>query len=139
VWDSTGLYNTIFVVTDSGVIVVDAPPTLGASQIAAIKSVTNQVKIPKKEKRRKRKTQPKREGTLSQNTGLENTIFVVTDSGVIVVDAPPTLGAYQKDAIKSVTNQEKIPKKGKKRKRKTQPKKKQKQIAKNEAPAPYLL
>ncbi|HSV47711.1 MAG TPA: MBL fold metallo-hydrolase [Ramlibacter sp.] len=34
-----GIYNTMFVVSDAGVILVDAPPTLGAKTLAAIREV----------------------------------------------------------------------------------------------------
>ena len=38
---SDGSYNTMFMVTDEGVIAVDAPPTLGANYLKAIAEVTN--------------------------------------------------------------------------------------------------
>ena len=40
-WVTDGAYNTMFLVTDEGVIAVDALPTLGDRQIAAIREVTN--------------------------------------------------------------------------------------------------
>jgi glyoxylase-like metal-dependent hydrolase (beta-lactamase superfamily II) len=36
-----GIYNTMFVVSDAGVILVDAPPTLGAKLLSAIQEVAN--------------------------------------------------------------------------------------------------
>lgn len=41
-WVTDGVYNTMFLVSDDGVIVVDAPPSLGENLIKAIKEVTNQ-------------------------------------------------------------------------------------------------
>jgi glyoxylase-like metal-dependent hydrolase (beta-lactamase superfamily II) len=41
-WVSDGAYNTMFLVTSEGVIVVDAPPTLGANYLKAISEVTSQ-------------------------------------------------------------------------------------------------
>jgi glyoxylase-like metal-dependent hydrolase (beta-lactamase superfamily II) len=38
---SDGSYNTMFMVTDEGVIAIDAPPTLGAKYLKAIAEVTN--------------------------------------------------------------------------------------------------
>jgi glyoxylase-like metal-dependent hydrolase (beta-lactamase superfamily II) len=38
---SDGSYNTMFVVTDEGVIAIDAPPTLGANYLKAIAEVTD--------------------------------------------------------------------------------------------------
>jgi glyoxylase-like metal-dependent hydrolase (beta-lactamase superfamily II) len=38
---SDGSYNTMFMVTDEGVIAIDAPPTLGASYLKAIAEVTD--------------------------------------------------------------------------------------------------
>jgi hypothetical protein len=38
---SDGSYNTMFVVTDEGVIAIDAPPTLGANYFKAIAEVTD--------------------------------------------------------------------------------------------------
>jgi glyoxylase-like metal-dependent hydrolase (beta-lactamase superfamily II) len=38
---SDGSYNTMFMVTDEGVIAIDAPPTLGASYLKAIAQVTD--------------------------------------------------------------------------------------------------
>ena len=38
---SDGSYNTMFMVTDEGVIAIDAPPTLGANYLKAIAEVTN--------------------------------------------------------------------------------------------------
>ncbi len=41
-WVTEGTYQVMFVVTTEGVIVVDAPPTIGARTLEAIASVTNQ-------------------------------------------------------------------------------------------------
>src|SRR5262249_8757115 len=41
-WVSDGVYNTLFLVTSSGVIAVDAPPTLGLNYLKAIAEVTGQ-------------------------------------------------------------------------------------------------
>jgi glyoxylase-like metal-dependent hydrolase (beta-lactamase superfamily II) len=38
---SDGSYNTMFIVTDEGVIAIDAPPTLGANYLKAIAEVTD--------------------------------------------------------------------------------------------------
>lgn len=40
-WLTDGAYSTMFVVTDSGVIACDAPPTLGLSYLAAVREVTD--------------------------------------------------------------------------------------------------
>jgi glyoxylase-like metal-dependent hydrolase (beta-lactamase superfamily II) len=40
-WVTDGSYNTMFLVTDKGVIVVDAPPTIGKNYLKAISEVTN--------------------------------------------------------------------------------------------------
>ncbi|MGK5442749.1 MBL fold metallo-hydrolase [Micromonospora sp. URMC 105] len=40
-WLSEGMYQMMFVVTDEGVIAVDAPPTLGHNILRAIRSVTS--------------------------------------------------------------------------------------------------
>ncbi|MFS4418514.1 MBL fold metallo-hydrolase [Maribacter sp. 2307ULW6-5] len=40
-WVTDGLYNAIFLVYDQGVVMVDAPPTIGENLLAAIKDVTN--------------------------------------------------------------------------------------------------
>jgi glyoxylase-like metal-dependent hydrolase (beta-lactamase superfamily II) len=40
-WLSDGAYQSMFVVTDEGVIAVDAPPTLGNNILRAIARVTN--------------------------------------------------------------------------------------------------
>jgi glyoxylase-like metal-dependent hydrolase (beta-lactamase superfamily II) len=40
-WLSDGAYNTMFMVTNSGVIACDAPPTLGANYLKAIAEVTD--------------------------------------------------------------------------------------------------
>ncbi len=40
-WVSDGAYNTMFLVTIDGVIAVDALPTLGEKQLAAIREVTD--------------------------------------------------------------------------------------------------
>ena len=40
-WVTDGGYNTMFLVTDKGVIAVDAPPTLGKNYLKAIAEVTN--------------------------------------------------------------------------------------------------
>lgn len=39
-WVSDGAYNTMFLVTSSGVVAVDAPPTLGANYLKAIAEIT---------------------------------------------------------------------------------------------------
>jgi glyoxylase-like metal-dependent hydrolase (beta-lactamase superfamily II) len=41
-WVTDGAYNTMFLVTSEGVVVVDAPPTLGANYLKAISEVTSQ-------------------------------------------------------------------------------------------------
>jgi glyoxylase-like metal-dependent hydrolase (beta-lactamase superfamily II) len=41
-WVTDGAYNTMFLVTDKGVIAVDAPPTLGKNYLKAIAEVTNE-------------------------------------------------------------------------------------------------
>ena len=40
-WVTDGVYNTMFLVTDKGVIAVDAPPTIGKNYLKAIAEVTN--------------------------------------------------------------------------------------------------
>lgn len=40
-WVTDGAYNTMFLVTRDGVIAVDALPTMGERQIAAIREVTD--------------------------------------------------------------------------------------------------
>ncbi|HYV52000.1 MAG TPA: MBL fold metallo-hydrolase, partial [Candidatus Eisenbacteria bacterium] len=40
-WVTDAAYNTMFLVTDNGVIAVDAPPTLGENYLKAIAEVTN--------------------------------------------------------------------------------------------------
>ena len=40
-WVTDGSYNTMFLVTDKGVIAVDAPPTIGKNYLKAIAEVTN--------------------------------------------------------------------------------------------------
>ena len=40
-WVTEGAYNTIFLVTDEGVIAVDAPPTIGTKYLKAISEVTD--------------------------------------------------------------------------------------------------
>ena len=40
-WVTEGAYNTIFLVTDEGVIAVDAPPTIGKNYLKAISEVTD--------------------------------------------------------------------------------------------------
>lgn len=41
-WVTEGVYQVMFVVTDEGVIVVDAPPTIGAQVLEAVAEVTTQ-------------------------------------------------------------------------------------------------
>jgi|SRR5215469_8403809 len=41
-WVSDGTYNTMFLVTNSGVVAVDAPPTLGPNYLKAIAEVNPQ-------------------------------------------------------------------------------------------------
>jgi glyoxylase-like metal-dependent hydrolase (beta-lactamase superfamily II) len=41
-WVTDGSYNTMFLVTDEGVVAVDAPPSIGANYIQAISEVTDQ-------------------------------------------------------------------------------------------------
>jgi len=41
-WVTDGSYNTMFLVTDEGVVAVDAPPSIGANYIKAISEVTDQ-------------------------------------------------------------------------------------------------
>jgi glyoxylase-like metal-dependent hydrolase (beta-lactamase superfamily II) len=41
-WLTDGAYNTMFLVTSDGVIAIDAPPTLGANYLRAIREVTDQ-------------------------------------------------------------------------------------------------
>jgi len=41
-WVTDGLYNAMFMVYDTGVVVVDAPPTIGANYLKAVQDVTNQ-------------------------------------------------------------------------------------------------
>jgi alkyl sulfatase BDS1-like metallo-beta-lactamase superfamily hydrolase len=40
-WVTDGAYNTIFLVTDEGVVAVDAPPTIGKNYLKAISEVTD--------------------------------------------------------------------------------------------------
>jgi glyoxylase-like metal-dependent hydrolase (beta-lactamase superfamily II) len=40
-WITDGAYNTMFLVTPEGVVAVDAPPTLGANYLKAIREVTD--------------------------------------------------------------------------------------------------
>ena len=40
-WVTEGVYQMMFVVTDSGVIVADAPPTIGENILAAVAEVTD--------------------------------------------------------------------------------------------------
>ncbi|HEY7570633.1 MAG TPA: MBL fold metallo-hydrolase [Nitrososphaeraceae archaeon] len=40
-WVTDGSYNTMFLVTDKGVVAVDAPPTIGKNYLKAIAEVTN--------------------------------------------------------------------------------------------------
>src|SRR4029079_2318152 len=40
-WVTDGVYNTMFLVSDAGVIAVDAPPSLGENYIKAIREVTD--------------------------------------------------------------------------------------------------
>jgi glyoxylase-like metal-dependent hydrolase (beta-lactamase superfamily II) len=40
-WVTEGAYNTIFLVTDDGVVAVDAPPTIGKNYLKAISEVTD--------------------------------------------------------------------------------------------------
>jgi len=40
-WVTEGAYNTIFLVTDEGVVAVDAPPTIGKNYLKAISEVTD--------------------------------------------------------------------------------------------------
>ena len=40
-WVTDGAYNTIFLVTDKGVVAVDAPPTIGKNYLKAISEVTD--------------------------------------------------------------------------------------------------
>jgi glyoxylase-like metal-dependent hydrolase (beta-lactamase superfamily II) len=40
-WVTDGVYNTMFLVTDKGVVAVDAPPSLGLKYLKAIAEVTN--------------------------------------------------------------------------------------------------
>src|SRR5918997_5915409 len=41
-WITDGSYNTMFLVTDEGVVAVDAPPSIGANYLRAISEVTDQ-------------------------------------------------------------------------------------------------
>jgi glyoxylase-like metal-dependent hydrolase (beta-lactamase superfamily II) len=41
-WVTDGSYNTMFLVTDEGVVAVDAPPSIGANYLKAISEVTDQ-------------------------------------------------------------------------------------------------
>ena len=41
-WVTDGSYNTMFLVTDEGVVAVDAPPSIGANYIKAISEVTDE-------------------------------------------------------------------------------------------------
>jgi hypothetical protein len=40
-WVTEGAYNTMFLVTDEGVVAVDAPPTIGTNYLKAISEVTD--------------------------------------------------------------------------------------------------
>ena len=40
-WVTDGAYNTMFLVTDEGVVAIDAPPTIGTNYLKAISEVTN--------------------------------------------------------------------------------------------------
>ncbi|MGH9981339.1 MAG: MBL fold metallo-hydrolase, partial [Nitrososphaeraceae archaeon] len=40
-WVTDGAYNTLFLVTDEGVVAVDAPPTIGKNYLKAISEVTD--------------------------------------------------------------------------------------------------
>ena len=40
-WVTEGAYNTIFLVTDEGVVAVDAPPSIGKNYLKAISEVTD--------------------------------------------------------------------------------------------------
>jgi glyoxylase-like metal-dependent hydrolase (beta-lactamase superfamily II) len=40
-WVTEGAYNTIFLVTNEGVVAVDAPPTIGTNYLKAISEVTD--------------------------------------------------------------------------------------------------
>ena len=40
-WVTDGSYNTMFLVTDEGVVSVDAPPSIGANYIKVISEVTD--------------------------------------------------------------------------------------------------
>src|SRR5215204_5768459 len=40
-WVTDGAYNTIFLVTDKGIVAVDAPPTIGKNYLKAISEVTD--------------------------------------------------------------------------------------------------
>jgi glyoxylase-like metal-dependent hydrolase (beta-lactamase superfamily II) len=40
-WITDGVYNTLFLVTDEGVVAVDAPPTIGKNYLKAISEVTD--------------------------------------------------------------------------------------------------
>ena len=40
-WVTDGSYNTMFLVTDEGVVAVDAPPSIGANYLKAISEVTD--------------------------------------------------------------------------------------------------
>src|SRR5215216_7023232 len=40
-WVTGGAYNTIFLVTDKGIVAVDAPPTIGKNYLKAISEVTD--------------------------------------------------------------------------------------------------
>lgn len=40
-WVTDGSYNTMFLVTDEGVVVIDAPPSIGANYLKAISEVTD--------------------------------------------------------------------------------------------------
>src|SRR5688572_15934801 len=40
-WVTDGAYNTMFLVTDKGVVAVDAPPTIGKNYLKAISEVTD--------------------------------------------------------------------------------------------------
>jgi glyoxylase-like metal-dependent hydrolase (beta-lactamase superfamily II) len=40
-WVTDGLYNTMFLVYDSGIVAIDAPPTIGTNYLKAIRDVTD--------------------------------------------------------------------------------------------------
>src|SRR5919202_930812 len=42
-WLTDGAYQTMFMVTDKGVVAVDAPPTIGSNYLKAIAEVTDSI------------------------------------------------------------------------------------------------